>query len=146
MSFFSDKDFKKGAGPKKVVGGGGKAKVDELKNADNVVEKARIQREERAKNRETSVFIVKIQSWLRGKSIAIKTIAEFRRIFDTKLTDIENLSKLLLNKNNIVFIPPVSISLDLAKKLTAFGFNGVQVHGLYVCRPYTIIIRFVKWI
>jgi hypothetical protein len=128
MSFFSDKDFKKGAGPKKVVGGGSKARVDESKNADNVVERARIQRKERAKNRETSVFIVKIQSWWRGRSIAFKTIAEFRRIFDAKLTDIENLSKLLLNKSNIIFVPPVSISLDLAKKLTAFGFNSLQVY------------------
>lgn len=129
MSFFSDKDFKKGAGPKKVVGGVGRgtAIVSEAKNGDNVVERARIQREERARNREASVFVVKIQSWWRGKSIAIKTISEFRRIFDTKLTDIENLSKLLLTKNNIVFVPPVSISLDLAKKLTAFGLNGLQV-------------------
>lgn len=129
MSFFSDKDFKKGAGLKKVGGGGGRgtATVSEAKNADNVVERARIQREERARNREASVFVVKIQSWWRGKAIAIKTISEFRRVFDIKLTDIENLSKLLLAKNNIVFVPPVSISLDLAKKLTAFGFNGLQV-------------------
>ena len=130
MSFFSDKDFKKGAGPqqkKTSTSSGIKTKVDDTKKIDNVVERARTEREERAKVRETTSFVIKLQSWWRGRSTSNRTIKALRAAFDSKVNDIENLSALLLSKNNIVFIPPVPICMELAVKLTAFGLHGVEV-------------------
>lgn len=130
MSFFSDKEFGRGArahSTKKPVSIGTKARAEETKKTDDVVERARIEREERARKKINTAIVIKIQSWWRGISTAVKTIAILRKEFDSKLTDIENLSTLLRDKNNIVFIPPVPICMDLAKKLTAFGYHGLEV-------------------
>lgn len=132
MSFYSDKDFRKGAGAPRVpkrttISSESKSKPEDAKKIDNVVERARIEREERAKNRVTTAIVIKIQCWWRGRWIAHKTIKSFRTTFDSKLNDIENLSVLLLTKNNIIFVPPVPICIDLAVKLTAFGLHGTEV-------------------
>lgn len=133
MSFCSDKDLRKGAGvrqtrkPSANSNSSAEAKKDELHKNENVVEKARLQRELRAKSREERVFCVKIQSWWRGRSSAWKITAQQRNEFDRKLSDILNLSAMLLNKNKIVFIPPAPICIELAKKLTVFGFHGREV-------------------
>lgn len=144
MSFCSDKDLRKGAGvrqTKKVssnISGSTEVKKDEALKSENVVEKARLQRELRAKGREERAFCVRIQSWWRGRSSASKITAQMRNEFDRKLSDILNLSVMLLNKNKIVFIPPAAICIELARKLTVFGFHGREV-------TFYRILLFFNW-
>lgn len=142
MSFLNEKDFRKGAGtaaPKRnVISSSKKAKGEDVKKIDNVVERAKFEREERAKVRETTAFVIKIQSWWRGRLIAFKTIKAFRTSFDSKVTDIENITNLLLTKNNIAFVPPVPICIELAVKLTAFGLHGIEVGLAHVLKILTI--------
>jgi hypothetical protein len=132
MSFFSDSDFRKGAvvpsSKKPTIAKGTIAKAEDNQKNDNVVERAKIERETRAKIREQAALIVKIQSWWRGRSTASKFIGTLRKECDSKMSDISKLSTLLLSKNNISFVPPVPICLDIAKKLTAFGFRGIEVN------------------
>lgn len=134
MSFFSDSDFRKGASvpssKKTPIAKGNISKGDENQKNDNVVERAKIERELRAKIREQSALVIKIQSWWRGRKSASKIIATLRNECDNKMSDISKLSAILLSKNNISFIPPVVVCLDIAKKLTAFGFRGVEVNLL----------------
>ena len=133
MSFCSDKDLRKGAGVRQTkkasssISGSTEVKKDEALKGENVVEKARLQRELRAKGREERAFCVRIQSWWRGRSSSSKIMAQVRNEFDRKLSDILNLSVMLLNKNKIVFIPPAAICIELARKLTVFGFHGREV-------------------
>ena len=132
MSFLNEKDFRKGAGsappPKRAaIISGRNVKGDDTKKTDNVVERAKLERVERARVRETTMFVIKIQSWWRGRSTAFKTISALRTSFDSKLNDIENLTSILLSKNNIVFVPPIQICMELAAKLTAFGLHVIEV-------------------
>lgn len=132
MSFFSDSDFRKGAvvpsSKKPAIAKGTIAKAEDNQKSENVVERAKIERETRAKNREQAALIIKIQSWWRGRSTSSKFIATLRKECDSKMSDISKLSAILLSKNNISFVPPVPICLDIAKKLTAFGFRGMEVN------------------
>ena len=144
MSFLNEKDFRKGAGtvpPKRAaIISGKKVKGDDTKKTDNVVERAKLERVERAKVRETTSFVIKIQSWWRGRSTAFKTIRALRTSFDSKLNDIENLTSILLSKNNIIFIPPLPICMELAAKLTAFGLHGIEVRlTLFIQTTHTCI-------
>lgn len=150
MSFFSDSDFRKGAvvpsSKKPTIAKGTISKAEDNHKKDNVVERAKIERETRAKIREQAALIIKIQSWWRGRSTASKFIATLRKECDSKMSDIAKLSAILLSKNNISFVPPVPICLDIAKKLTAFGFRGVEVNfrtafhygTLEFCRSYPL--------
>lgn len=138
MSFYSDKDFRKGAGvpSSKKTSSSKKVKGEVVINkGDNVVERARNEREVRARGREETVCVIKIQCWWRGRSSMIRTITAVRNECDRKLSDILNLTAMLLNKSNVVFIPPVPICIELAKKLTAFGFHGLEVglNSLFFC-------------
>ena len=150
MSFCSDKDLRKGAGvrqTKKVsatINSSTEVKKDETQKSENVVERARLQRELRAKGREERAFCVKIQSWWRGRSSASKITAQLRNEFDRKLSDILNLSDILLNKNKIVFIPPAPICIELARKLTVFGFHGREVASYLSNYSYGHFRSFVK--
>lgn len=133
--FFNDKDYKKGVAYNKRPVDKNRNNTDN-KKVDDVVQIARIEREERAKNRELSSVAIKLQKWYRGRITAKKTILLMRSEFDSKLVDIEKLSILLLERNNIIFVPPSTICIDLAKKLTAFGFHGIEVSHclfLYIC-------------
>jgi hypothetical protein len=117
MSFFSDSDFRKGAvvpsSKKSAIAKGTIAKSEDNQKSDNVVERAKIERETRAKNREQAALIIKIQSWWRGRSTSSKFIATLRKECDSKMSDISKLSAILLSKNNILFVPPVPICLDI---------------------------------
>lgn len=135
MSFFSDSDFRKGAvvppSKKITIAKGTIAKVEDNQKNDNVIERAKMEREIRARNREQATLVIKIQAWWRGRSSASKYIATLRKECDSKMSDISKLSAMLLSKNNISFVPPVAVCLDIAKKLTAFGFRGMEVNLLY---------------
>ena len=135
--FLSDKDVRKGAvvsrggggggsgggGGKKPTGGGSSAtKDDDL--YENLVEKARIDRETRKITREQSVFAIKIQAWWRGRKTIINVVVTLRNEVDKKMADIEKLAAVLLATSKVIFIPPLPICLELAKKLTAFGYHG----------------------
>ena len=133
--FLSDKDVRKGAvvsrggstgGAKKTTAGGSSTpsttKDDDL--YDNLVEKARIDRETRKVTREQSVFAIKIQAWWRGRRTIINVVATLRKEVDKKMADIEKLATVLLATSKVIFIPPLPICLELAKKLTAFGYHG----------------------
>jgi hypothetical protein len=149
MSFFNDSDFRKGAivpsSKKPAIAKGIIAKAEDNQKNENVVERAKIERETRAKNREQAALIIKIQSWWRGRSTASKFIATLRKECDSKMSDISKLSTLLLSKSNISFVPPVPICLDIVKKLTAFGFRGMEVNirtgsqnpPLQFCSPFS---------
>ena len=135
--FLSDKDVRKGAivsrggsagGAKKPTAGGGNSstsgggKEDDL--YENLVEKARIDRETRKLTREQAVFAIKIQAWWRGKRTIINVVMTLRNEVDKKMADIEKLAAVLLATSKVTFIPPLPICLELAKKLTAFGYHG----------------------
>ena len=137
--FLSDKDVRKGAvvsrggggggsgggGGKKPTGGGSSAtKDDDL--YENLVEKARIDRETRKITREQSVFAIKIQAWWRGRKTIINVVVTLRNEVDKKMADIEKLAAVLLATSKVIFIPPLPICLELAKKLTAFGYHGYE--------------------
>jgi hypothetical protein len=109
--FTSDKDLKKN-----VKLHGGQQKSD-------IAERARKERLERQTNRENSNFAKIIQSWWRGRSCTWKWVESQRTLFEKKITDIENLSKVLLNVKNVVFVPPANICVELCKYLLSGCFK-----------------------
>lgn len=133
MSFLSDKDVRKGAVPSKAVakkpaqGSGGGVSIGigakETGN-DSLVERARIDREQRKMNREHSVYAIKIQAWWRGRATSWRIVKSLRTDVDKKLADIEKLGAVLLTTTKVAFVPPVPIGVELARKLTAFGYHG----------------------
>ena len=142
MSFFSDKDVRKGAvqraPPKRPTGTGATVSGGAVSSAlvgpgdrdagDNVAERARIERERRQANRELSVHAVKVQAWWRGRSASARAVAAFRADVDKKLADVEKLGAVLLATKKVAFVPPLPICVDLARKLTALGY-AVGPHG-----------------
>lgn len=134
MSFYNEKDFRKAPPVKKTTTvNGQKVKGSDSRIIGDVVLQSKLERELRAKTREDSTLAIRIQSWWRGRTSASKTISGLRNDCDRKLSDIAKLSDLLKSKNNVSFVPPVSICLELARKLTVYGFRGFEVR-LYLMK------------
>lgn len=84
---------------------------------EEVVERAKNEREERILLRDITKHALRIQRWWRGTWIQYNTIIQFRELFDRKMKDIENLSKLLYSTKNIVLAPPPKICIELCRYL-----------------------------
>ena len=128
MAFYNDKDLRKVPSVKnRSISNGQKAKANDSRIIGDVVLQSKLERELRAKTREDTVLAIRIQSWWRGRVSASKVVTGLRSDCDRKLSDISKLSDLLRIKNNVSFVPPISICFELARKLTAFGFRGIEV-------------------
>ena len=131
MSFVNERDLRKGAvasrkpttkqisNPSDVIA---VKSNDNLKAAD-AVEYARLEREKRKFNRELNFHVVKIQAWWRGRWTTYNLVSSLREGVDKKLDDIEKVSTLLMEKNNILFVPPVAICTELICKAVSFGIR-----------------------
>jgi len=116
--FISDKDLKSKAKAQPKSAAPAKGAQEKL----SVVEQARIEREERQRQRERNHAAIKIQKSFRSRfySRAFKT--QLRNEFDKKVEDIKKLSGILKLSKGITFSPPGDISLYLLRVL-CFGVS-----------------------
>lgn len=124
--FASDKELKRASTKSSST------KTKHSQDKSDVVERARKERVERQINRETSIHVIVIQSWWRGRRDAFRFIQSQKLLFDRKITDIENLGKVLMTTRKIILIPPRNICCELTKYLTCGEF-GTSVSTIYYC-------------
>eukprot|EP01041_Mallomonas_annulata_P005961 gene5961-12031_t len=116
--FHSDKDLNRFP-PKKT----GTSKLKKAEDKDEILERTRKEREQRKALRESSVHVLKIQSWWRGRHYGSLWIQSQKSDFDKKLDDIQKLAAVLKATKAIDFVPPTTVCLELARKLVIGTFS-----------------------
>jgi ubiquitin-protein ligase E3 C len=91
--------------------------------ADQIVDAAQAAREERARLREVSHFIIKVQALVRSFTSRQKTVRAFRELFDKQMDGIKKVADVFQLKNTI-FNPPVSVILSLYRYLYIDGMSS----------------------
>jgi hypothetical protein len=135
--FKSDKDLKKPVAkkvvaprPQRVADQAGKASILATDNAtvfrtpsahtstvmdagtNDILEKAKIEREQRALNRERAVYVLRLQKLWRGRSSAKKYYTAIANEVTSKLQDVEKITALLAQKGaEFVTPPPIAMLL-----------------------------------
>lgn len=100
-------------------GGGG--------GSDNLVEQLKKERIERQYQREFNMKVIILQKIWRGKSSRKKTEISIRIECEKKLSDIENVSTILLKTKGITFVPPLNISYQLHRLILLHKYHTIQV-------------------
>ena len=122
MFLGTDKDFRKGVPTKTPLSrtsrtntpgnNASESKTPHSSAVIDVVEQAKVDREQRQLVRLQTSNATVIQAWWRGRRIAFRHLQGLRNTFDAKMVDIGKVSALLQSKG-IVFIPTVPIVVEL---------------------------------
>lgn len=103
-----------------------KAKA-KAKGTVNIVEQAKVEREEREVLRRKTKCAVQIQAIYRSYLYRYRFKGQLRRDFDKKIGDIRKLSQVLKISRNIIFAAPGDICLQLSRLLCYGKFSGREV-------------------
>ncbi len=110
------------------------AKGGHIDTKDDLIEKSKMEREQRELNRVKLAHVVKIQSiirqWLYFKKLQVKLKADIFK----KLTDVENVVTVLKATKNINFTPPLNIILTMTNELLYVSHRSSAVVSNEVCQ------------
>lgn len=150
--FFSDKDLKKVPNSKRSAGSSATANTKTAPSkqpastapsllptnsaaAIDVVERARLEREQRQLMREKLVHVIKIQAYCRGWKVRASLFRNMRAELESKLQGVEKVAAAVKAKANIDFSPPTDITMSLIPQLLFLRH-----------RTTDDLIRFVKFV
>lgn len=91
--------------------------VSATSNTIDVVERTRIEREQRQLLRDQLVYVVKIQAYCRGHKVRSNLLKNLRLELDKKLQDIEKVAVAVKAQADIEFSPPSNITMGLLPQL-----------------------------
>jgi hypothetical protein len=140
--FSLDKDLKKGVNKSVQVKNKipssylNKTLTDKISSTNDIVEIAKIEREKRKLDRDLNNHVNIIQKCWRGRWKSYLFLKSTTQQFDEKISDIKKVSLFLLEKNGILFIPPLQICIEMTR-LLFFGNNNNKV------KMFTWILIFI---
>jgi len=126
--FVSDRELRRppGGGGKKAPGGGGTGRKDEI------IEKARLEREQRELLRLQTAKAVAVQSFFRGRYAARTLLRGLIADTEKKLADLERVTLMLKSTKGIDFVPPFNVVTGM---LPPFVYANKRKHpGQVHCR------------
>lgn len=126
--FSRDKDLKKGVNKSVLIPKNknqsslsssfpNKTSTNKISSSSNIVEIAKIEREKRKLDRDLLIHVVLIQKWWRGRWKSYLFLKSTMQEYDDKISDIKKVSIFLLEKNGIIFIPPLPICIEITRIL-----------------------------
>jgi hypothetical protein len=124
--FFSEKDFKKSKQKTPSKSSSSISSTQQPSTLIDVVEKAKVERDNRRHQREIKEHVIKVQKWWRGASVRKNVITKTKSELDRKLLDIENVRNILRSKGNIEFCPPPNIVFDMMKSIVFLGIRNLD--------------------
>jgi hypothetical protein len=84
----------------------------------NIVEVAQRERLLRQQQRDQTKVALRLQCWWRGRHTSRLWKRNLVTSVEKRITDVENLSKLMLTTQKITFLPPLDVSINLLKEIT----------------------------
>ncbi len=146
MFFASDKDLRK-AVPKKAIAPKPKVKTADLTetpiiltSSTNVVEQAKAEREQRQLKRDLAKHASLIQAWWRGRSISCTYYTKQLAVFDSKISDIDKLNKLLTSKGLPNLVAPPEICINLLSILHVVSLHSKRDCSLQVVQSVQLLL------